>query len=346
MAVRIAVDSIGAILREADHALALEDVLRTQLPGVVAAWRQAVTGDARQDPFTAEETTRSGGADLAYEPWIAYGATLLVAIMRDDEIALAQLGDGDVVVRAHGQDALAPMPGDDRLVGGQTTSLCLSTAAEDFRFAQFSRADDVDLVMLATDGYANSFADPLWWHSVVGDVADFVHSAGPAALSAQLPAWLGESARVGGDDVTAAVLVREPMASTGHPPGSVGPSVPANSTQPIPSASESAQPIASRRRRRPKRAIIVLVGLGVVALAVALAVILLDHSSSNSAPPASTQSVPVPSKVAPTQPASTGLVTGESSNPAPATAQQSSSGFGPNPSSTDTTAGAPTQTVS
>ena len=49
-------------------------------------------------------------------------------------------------------------PGDDRLVAGETTSLCLATAADDFRHAFLPASAEPDLVLLATDGYGNSFA--------------------------------------------------------------------------------------------------------------------------------------------------------------------------------------------
>ena len=70
--------------------------------------------------------------------------------------------------------------------------------------------------LLATDGYGNSFADGDWWHGLVDDLASYAASAGFDALESGLPTWLADSAEVGGDDVTAVLLVREPLAVDPH----------------------------------------------------------------------------------------------------------------------------------
>jgi hypothetical protein len=125
-----------------------------------------------------------------------------------DEVALAQLGDGDVVVRTGDGAVLAPVPGDARLVAGETTSLCLPGAQHDFRFAHLRPADAAALVVLATDGYGNSFASTDWRQRVAEDLATVVDGPGLAALRTNLAGWLTDSATVGGDDVTVVVLVR------------------------------------------------------------------------------------------------------------------------------------------
>ena len=138
---------------------------------------------------------------------MAYGATLLVAVVGDSGVRLAQIGDGDALVRSHGF-ATRPVPGDDRLAA-KTTSLCLDSAADDFRYAVLPASAELDLVLLATDGYGNSFAAQDWWHTLVGDIAWYVDVHGFDEFSTRLPDWLAESALVGGDDATAAVLIRK-----------------------------------------------------------------------------------------------------------------------------------------
>jgi serine/threonine protein phosphatase PrpC len=210
IATRLAVELLAAAAAEAGPGVPPASIVAAAMPKLVDAWRHEVLEDVRREPFTDEEATRSGAAAIASEPLIAYGATLLLLLSRGGDIALGQLGDGDVIVRA-ATGGCRPIPGDDRLVGGETTSLCLPTAEHDFRFTEFSAEDEVDLVLLATDGYANSFADEQWWPVVIDDLARFLTDHGPDVLDRELPVWLGESAVVGGDDVTVALLTRSPM---------------------------------------------------------------------------------------------------------------------------------------
>ena len=206
LAVELAVDRLKAATATSPQARA-EDILREELPILVEEWRRAVHADVRHHPFTPEERSRAG-ADLDTQPAVAYGTTLLVALISGGDVGLAQLGDGDLAVRLSDGRCLRPVPGDGRLVGGETTSLCLPTAGTDFRFASLDRDESVEIVLLATDGYGNSFAEEEWWPGVLNDISGFVDARGPHDLSERLPDWLSESALIGGDDVTVAVLAR------------------------------------------------------------------------------------------------------------------------------------------
>jgi serine/threonine protein phosphatase PrpC len=220
LAVRLTVDRLMAATFTSPLT-APEDILRDQLPKLVEEWRRAVHDDVHQDPFTPEERSRAG-AGLDAQPAIAYGATLLVALISEGDVGLAQLGDGDLAVRTIDGRCLRPVPGDGRLVGGETTSLCLPTAGADFRFASLDREEAVEIVLLATDGYGNSFAEEEWWPDVLNDIAGFVDARGHRDLAERLPDWLSESALVGGDDVTVAVLARTGHDTTSPAEGLVG----------------------------------------------------------------------------------------------------------------------------
>ena len=214
LAVELAVDRLKAATATSPQARA-EDILREELPILVEEWRRAVHADVRHHPFTPEERSRAG-ADLDTQPAVAYGTTLLVALISGGDVGLAQLGDGDLAVRLSDGRCLRPVPGDGRLVGGETTSLCLPTAGTDFRFASLDRDESVEIVLLATDGYGNSFAEEEWWPGVLNDISGFVDARGPLDLSERLPDWLSESALIGGDDVTVAVLARAGHITTRH----------------------------------------------------------------------------------------------------------------------------------
>ena len=209
LAVGVAVTHLAEVVRQGVGAVGFEDLLRHEVPDIVSGWREGVLAHVGANPFTETEVARAG-TSLDEDPIVAYGATLLIVMVGDEGVGLAQIGDGDALIRTHGF-ATRPVPGDPRLVAGETTSLCLESAVSDFRYAALPGGADADLVLLASDGYANSFADKDWWRAVVGDLAWFLSDHGFDEFADQFPQWLGESAVVGGDDVSAVVIVRTPL---------------------------------------------------------------------------------------------------------------------------------------
>ncbi len=217
LAVRVARDSAAAGLAGAPDQPP-EQVLRGRVPALVEAWRRAVSEHLAEHPLDDGERGRAD--DLADRPYDVYGATLLVALVTPAGVGIAQVGDGDALLRVNGY-ATRPVPGDDRLVAGATTSLCLETAEQDFRFAAVPGTVDIDLVLLASDGYGNSFAATDWWRTLVDDLSWFVDRHGFDDLDRQLPSWLADSAEVGGDDVSVAVLVLDPLAAPAVDPATL-----------------------------------------------------------------------------------------------------------------------------
>ena len=134
---------------------------------------------------------------------------MVLVVARGTEVVAAQLGDGDVVVAPSLGVARRPVPGDARNVGNITTSLCLPDAAKSFRFADLAlQGQPPELVLVSSDGYANSFRDANWPAAVVDDLVDALAASGVGAVESALPGWAAESARVGGDDVSIIVAVR------------------------------------------------------------------------------------------------------------------------------------------
>ena len=171
---------------------------------VVARWRQTVLAHHDTHPLTPDEVGRAGDLD---DPALLYGATLIVALASDDLVAVVQVGDGSVVVGDAG-GVTRPVPGDPRLVANETTSLCLTTAIDDFRWGATELTSPSSLVLLSTDGYGNSFASDDWETEVMADLVAQVGRHGFGKVAAELDGWASESAEVGGDDATLVLLQR------------------------------------------------------------------------------------------------------------------------------------------
>jgi hypothetical protein len=64
------------------------------------------------------------------------------------------------------------------------------------------------LVMLSTDGYANSFRDDGEFLRVATDLLALIQESGIDRVNGSLSSWLDEASRLGsGDDITAALLL-------------------------------------------------------------------------------------------------------------------------------------------
>lgn len=213
LAVKLAVELLHEFAADpaaVEELAILPDRADGQLPrSLVRTWQSAVRHDLAAHPFTATEQLlwdeqSKGGED----PIRAYGATLLTALITPHYLLLLQLGDGDIlIVDSAGRVSRPPLPEDPRLIANQTTSLCGSTAWQDMRayFQAFENRPPA-LVMLSTDGYANSFADEHGFFAAATDILDHIRSEGPHATRVQLPGWLRATSKAGsGDDITVAL---------------------------------------------------------------------------------------------------------------------------------------------
>ncbi len=180
---------------------------------LVWRWRRRVAADREADPLEEGALLRpQSPRDPEDTP---YGATVLGALGTEAYLLLFQLGDGDLLAVRHGKVFL-PLPSDPRCFANVTTSLCLPDAALDFRTALLPRHEEwPSLLLLATDGYSNSFAGRESFLQTGSDFATLLQEhpgeAGRVSVQEALPTWLHEASTQGsGDDVTVALLVRDP----------------------------------------------------------------------------------------------------------------------------------------
>jgi hypothetical protein len=106
---------------------------------------------------------------------------------------------------------MRPMPEDERLCGNQTTSLCDRESWREFRVVFHALAETAPaLVLVATDGYANSFRDDAGFLQVGTDLLLILRTDGLEAVKKDLESWLTETSQEGsGDDITLGVLYRQ-----------------------------------------------------------------------------------------------------------------------------------------
>lgn len=170
-------------------------------PGPVLAerWRTRVEEHMAAHPDPDRELTLR-----------AYGSTALAVRVTGDELRCLQIGDGDILL-VDGSGAVTRQFCRNEILGVETESLCMRDAAAAVHYAATPVAN-TELVMLSTDGYANSFRDDEGFRRVASDLLAMIREDGLDTVAASLPLWLAEASGLGsGDDITVALLVREPV---------------------------------------------------------------------------------------------------------------------------------------
>ena len=176
--------------------------LSQQLPKLlVRRWRASIYEHATDNPVQDGKQPKQSDAPVER----LYGATLLAALLTPEFHLYIQLGDGDMLtLSADGEVTRPPFPADSHLLANHTTSLC-SKEAWRFVHIHFQKIDERPpaLVMLTTDGYANSFANDADFKQVAGDLYSAIKQDGTAAVASNLPSWLEATSRDGsGDDIS------------------------------------------------------------------------------------------------------------------------------------------------
>jgi Protein phosphatase 2C len=180
-------------------------------------WNEAVVADLKREPLSQEEFDRLEAKEgvrarqlVEAYPLMAYGATSLTVALTLSFVIYLQLGDGEIVTFSETGGISKPLPEDERLLANETTSLCSETAAQDFRFALEPLADPPPaLIMMSTDGYANSFTDDAGFLKVGKDILGMLRTDGFDAVNRNVKGWLEEATRVGsGDDCTLGIICR------------------------------------------------------------------------------------------------------------------------------------------
>ena len=176
------------------------------VPGCVAE------GRVRLPPNRS--SSGSPPAPEAGDVLVQYGSTLLTVLAGPEVLLFLQLGDGDILVVADDGTVTRPMPEDSRLMANETTSLCTVDAWREIRVALYPLVEGAPaLILLATDGYANSFVSEQDFLRVGPDYLQAIREEGLAAVASRLDEWLADASTQGsGDDITLGIVARSDVA--------------------------------------------------------------------------------------------------------------------------------------
>ena len=200
---------------------AVKNAAKQGIPAkIVREWRRRVKEHVNEKSFIEDELARlteqagAAASELAARPeqhYVAYGSTLLVAILTNQFLICFQLGDGDVLAAYDATDEVGRVIAkDEALIANETTSLCQVDPAAQFRYKfQVIQHSPPGLILLSTDGYSNSFASQEAFLKAGADYLGMLRTEGGERIQKDLPAWLEETSQSGsGDDITVGIIYR------------------------------------------------------------------------------------------------------------------------------------------
>lgn len=143
------------------------------------------------------------GRDVLLE----HGTTLLAALVAPEFVLFVQLGDGDLlVVQADGR-VVRGVERSERHFADETDSLCAPQAWLSMRVSVWPRMAGEALVLLATDGYANSYETLEAFERIGPDYLAWVRERGLEQVGGELEAILEKTSERGsGDDITLGMI--------------------------------------------------------------------------------------------------------------------------------------------
>ncbi|HWR39203.1 MAG TPA: PP2C family serine/threonine-protein phosphatase [Patescibacteria group bacterium] len=233
LAVQVAVALLEKLTQESgDNLSLLKQMAEAQLPRMmVRGWAEEVLARHREkrikDP-DAESLPLLPGFSVVPAPEVAadfpeeltdaeqgrillkYGSTLLAVLATARFFILFQLGDGDILVVESDGSVSRPLTRRTGLAANETLSLCTKSSWKDVQFLfQPLHGEEPPLLLVATDGYSNSFASEEGFFRVGSDYLALLKRDGPDEVALKLKEWLAETSESGsGDDIALGMVFR------------------------------------------------------------------------------------------------------------------------------------------
>lgn len=149
--------------------------------------------------------------------YIKYGSTVIAVIATPEFILCLQLGDGDIVIILENGGVCYPIEKDKNIVGVETASLCSQYAWKEVKTMLYrlnSIHNDIEMLMLTTDGYYNSFVNDEGFEKTAVEYLQLIKENGIEKVGENLETWLSDISSEGcGDDITLGILCLENLSS-------------------------------------------------------------------------------------------------------------------------------------
>ena len=198
----------------------IRDIIRYSVPRLlVKNWNDEVSKHFQRYPFTnsellmlSDKKNPSLVSQIISHPHIAYGSTLITAVLTKNYVLFFQIGDGNILIVDNFRNVKSPFDKLDETADenhaitplNYTSSLCMNSSWFDFKVRIYSTYDlKPKLILLTTDGYYNSFKNDMGYYKIGSDYLDILNNYGPDHMQNKLKLMLKSTSSSGsGDDIT------------------------------------------------------------------------------------------------------------------------------------------------
>lgn len=208
----------------------VKEYVNLQLPQrIVSTWKKKVDDDLEKEDFTSKELdklekeegekVRQSLEDNKEErKYVVYGATLLAVLVTEDYNLYLQLGDGDILTVDIWGKTTRPIDKDENLIANETYSLCMKDAWKyiDNHFVRYTQESKRPMIIVSTDGYANSFNSEDKFIKIGKDYLDMIRQQTFDEVAKKLKGFLEQTSQGGsGDDITFGLIKQIDIQDTG-----------------------------------------------------------------------------------------------------------------------------------
>jgi serine/threonine protein phosphatase PrpC len=228
IAVKAAVETLFELFHnqpiENNNVSQVKDIIRYSIPRLlVHNWIDRVLYHVQKHPFSNNEIDlilkKKGPLILEKiikNPKIAYGSTLLTAVITKNYLIFFQLGDGNILIVDNDKNVRCMFSNKNSKSDDKssiesiihTESLCMDDSWLEFKTGIFDfHALKPKLILLSTDGYCNSFNNESGFLKIGLDYLALLEEFGYSYLSENLYDILRQTSLEGsGDDITLGII--------------------------------------------------------------------------------------------------------------------------------------------
>lgn len=205
----VAIDAIKELMMYEQNFSMNKDKLLLHLEkNIIFKWNIAVRDHYCDNPFTLEEINKLSFVDkanLESNIEVAYGSTLIAAVLTKNYCFGIQIGDGDCTIFDNLGNVINPIPTDKRLQFNITTSLCDKEALKNFR--HFWNDKPAVAILVSTDGVRNSFKNETFYFDFCKTVIESLNEMINIEAENELEKFLRRLTVSGsGDDVSISTI--------------------------------------------------------------------------------------------------------------------------------------------
>ena len=193
----------------------VDKALRQLFSSIIYCWREKITQHSQNTPLSEEERSSIKPDYLSeFEQGIGiektYGCTLMCYVYTDLFWFAFHIGDGKCIAFDNKGAWLEPIPWDEKCFLNKTTSLCDSSAIEEFRYSYCGDGNKPLAVFLGSDGIDDSFGATENMVNFYVQVLKLINKEGLEIAVANIQETLPQLSKIGSkDDMSIACIYDE-----------------------------------------------------------------------------------------------------------------------------------------